>query len=179
MINEYLEQFENMTEAEFKEGFIQYFGEERWKQEDQLAKLFPAILTICNDLEIEPVPVIVEDIPEDSRYYMKEDYIAISAKCVMDDLEMYKCVIHELRHKYQKHCVLTNNTKEPLTLEWAEELKSDYSNMDPSNQLCTMLEIDAYAYQKKMLKRLFNIDWHFYDELYDEVLSHYIDKYLS
>lgn len=179
MIKEIIKQFENMSEPEFKERFIQYFGEERWNQEDQLAKLFPVTLAICDDLGIEPVPVIIEDIPEDSRYYMKEDYIAISAKYIMDDLEMYKGAIHELRHKYQKHCVLTNNTKEPLTLEWAEELKSDYSNMDPSNQLCTMLELDAYAYQKKMLKLLFNIDWHFYDDVYDKVLSQYIDKYLS
>ena len=179
MLTKYIESLKNMSDEELKEKFIHYFGIEKWNHEEQLGKLFPLTLKICEDLGIDPIPVVVESIPDDSRYYVQEDYIAISDKYIMDDLEMFKCAIHELRHKYQLHCVFTNNTKEPLMLEWKEELSIDYNNLDPSIQLCTLLELDAYGYQKKMLKKLFDIDWHYPDDMYDEAVSLYVKKYLS
>ena len=46
-------------------------------------------------------------------------------------------------------------------------------------QLGLMIEIDAYAYQKFMLKKLFDIDWHYPNEEYDKVIDSYIKKYLK
>ena len=74
-----------LTEQELKEEFIKYFGEEKWNHENMLSKLWPIQLDICKDLSIDPIPVVVEEIEEDSRYYIKEDYIAISEKLIMDE----------------------------------------------------------------------------------------------
>ena len=89
-----------LTEQELKEEFIKYFGKEKWNQENMLSQLWPLQLAICNDLNIDPIPVVVEEIEEDSRYYIKEDYIAISDKLIMDEIETIKCLLHELRHIY-------------------------------------------------------------------------------
>ena len=91
-----------ITENEFKEEFIKYFGEEKWNQENMLSKIWPLQLTICKDLGIDPIPVVVEEIEEDSRYYIKEDYIAISNKLIMDEIETVKCLLHELKHAQQR-----------------------------------------------------------------------------
>ena len=61
-------------DKKLKSEFIKYFGEEKWNQENTLSKLWPIQLAICKDLGIEPIPVVVEEIEEDSRYYIKEDY---------------------------------------------------------------------------------------------------------
>ena len=57
--------------------------------------------------------LVVEEIEEDSRYYIEENYIVISDKLILDKTEALKCLIHELRHCYQFNCVrnnvLTNN----------------------------------------------------------------------
>ena len=47
-----------------------------------LAKFVEPQMELCKCLEIEMVPVICDDIPEDSRYYIKEKYIVLSPICL-------------------------------------------------------------------------------------------------
>ena len=168
-----------MTKKELKEEFIKYFGIEKWNQEDSLAKLWPLELTICRDLEIDPIPVLVEEIEEDSRYYIKEEYIAISSKLIMDEIEAIKCLIHELRHAKQFNCITDENSTHPFKEIWISELIYEASGIPQEEQLGLMIEIDAYGYQKLMLKKLFGIDWHYPNEEYDNVIDSYVDKYLK
>ena len=67
-----------MNKEKLKEGFINSFGEEKWKQEEMLSKLMPIHKELADYLGIEMIPVVCEDIEQDSRFYPKEQYIAIS-----------------------------------------------------------------------------------------------------
>ena len=43
---------------ELKEKFIKYFGEEKWNQEETLAKLQKVVFDVCDNwLGIKPIPV--------------------------------------------------------------------------------------------------------------------------
>ena len=67
-----------MTKEKLKEEFINSFGEEKWKQEEMLLKLMPIHKKLAKYLDVEMIPVVCEDIKEDSRFYFKEQYIIIS-----------------------------------------------------------------------------------------------------
>lgn len=168
-----------MSEEELKEKFVSYFGEEKWNQEEALSNLWPLEILICDDLGIEPIPIITDNIEEDARLYDKEDYIVISEKLILDEVEAIKCVIHELRHVYQKVCVTNCDNTEPLLKLWIDEQNSPINLMSYSEQMCLSIEIDAYAYQKYMLKVLYDIDWHHPNTNYDYVVEHYMEKYLN
>lgn len=168
-----------LTEKELKEEFVKYFGIELWNQENMLSMLWPIELAICKDLCIDPVPVVVEEMKEDSRYYIKENYIAISSKLIMDEIEAIKCLLHELRHAKQFNCITDENSTHPFKEIWISELIYETSGISQEEQLGLMIEIDAYGYQKLMLKKLFDIDWHYPNEEYDKVIDSYVEKYLK
>ena len=132
-----------------KEEFINSFGEEKWKQEEMLSKLMPLHKELANYLGIEMIPVICEDIEEDSRFYFKEQYIVISPRMLEKYSEAAKSLVHEVRHQYQVKCIYDENTKEnpQLVLFWIEDypkLINPLTKFDPDagqKYLANMCEI--------------------------------------
>ncbi len=173
-----MKQLEELNEQEFKEAFIKYFGEDRWNQSEVLPILQEKAEILCSYLGIEEIPILCDPIKEDSRYYPKEKYIIISDKVIFNEVEALKSLIHEIRHHYQYKCVSTNNTSEPMLNEWKEELEI-YNTLAPDIQICTVLEIDAYAFTKVIMKQWFKKDIIHFDDEYEKALNLYIKKYLS
>lgn len=167
-----MKHFEKMSEQEF----IKLFGEDKWNQLERISTLEEVSECLCSYLGVEEIPIICETIKEDSRYYLKEQFIIISDKVIMDEVEALKCLIHEIRHHYQYICVSTNNVSEPMLEQWKEEFK--ILCQEPSVQLCSMIEIDAYAFTKFIMKEWFNQEIIHYDETYEKVISLYMSKYL-
>lgn len=173
-----MKKLEELTEQELKEEFIKHFGEDRWNQMEVLPILQKKADILCSYLGIEEIPILCDPIKEDSRYYPQEKFIIISDKVIMNEVEALKSLIHEIRHHYQYTCVSTNNQTEPMLEQWHQELEI-YNTLAPDVQLCTFLEIDAYAFTKVIMKAWFNKDIIHYDDEYEEVLNLYIKKYLS
>lgn len=173
-----MKQLEELNEQEFKEAFIKYFGEDRWNQSEVLPILQEKAEILCSYLDIEEIPILCDPIKEDSKYYPKEKYIIISDKVIFNEVEALKSLIHEIRHHYQYTCVSTNNISEPMLNQWKEEL-AIYDTLAPDIQICTFLEIDAYAFTKVIMKNWFNKDIIHYDDEYEEAINLYIKKYLS
>lgn len=173
-----MKKIEELNEQEFKEAFIKYFGEDRWNQSEVLPILQEKAEILCSYLDIEEIPILCDPIKEDSRYYPKEKYIIISDKIIFNEVEALKSLIHEIRHHYQYTCVSTNNTSEPMLNQWKEELEI-YNTLAPDIQICTFLEIDAYAFTKVIMKEWFNKDIIHYDDEYEKAINLYITKYLS
>ena len=131
-----------MTKEKLKEEFINSFGEEKWKQEEMLSKLFPIHKEIAEFLGMDMIPVICEDIQEDSRFYYKEQYIVISTRMLEKYSDVVKSLVHELRHQYQALCISNPNTKENLKLvklwkKWKSFKKDILIN---KNQLLNILK---------------------------------------
>lgn len=173
-----MKKLEELTEQEFKEAFIKYFGEDRWNQSEILPILQEKAEILCSYLDIEEIPILCDPIKEDSRYYPKEKYIIISDKVIFNEVETLKSLIHEIRHYYQYTCVSTNNTSEPMLNQWKEELEI-YDTLAPDIQLCTVLEIDAYAFTKVIMQEWFNKDITYPNDEYEQAICLYIKKYLS
>lgn len=182
-INKAKEEFKDLSEEEINKKFIEYFGEEKFNQEEMLSKMISFEFVICDDLDIEPIPIIVETMIEDSRFYPKELYIAISSEVIKNYVETAKAIAHELRHYYQM-CVVFNDIKDARFYnQWKEDLEDQNNAVDPTNieemseYAYKTIEIDAFAYQRYAVKKYLGIETHHPNEFYDKVLSAYILKY--
>lgn len=174
--------YEEMTEEEINQKIIENFGPEKLKEMEFTLKIDNLNFRLADYLGIEVIPVFYENIPEDSRFYDKDDYIGISNKFMFDEMESIKCLIHEFRHGYQKYCISHKNEKlkfAPINLieEWESDFKKNQQLMKPSEQMCLAVELDAYAFTKYILKEWFDYDYHHYDVTYDLLLGLYITKY--
>ena len=77
----YSKEFKNMSDDDLKARFIESFGIDKWNEEEMLAKLIPFGDGVANYLGIDPVPIVFEELAkEDSRIYIKEQYIAINER---------------------------------------------------------------------------------------------------
>ena len=178
--------FEEMSEEELKERFINSFGIDKWNEYEVLISIDKLVLSLCDFLNIDYVPVIFEEIGiEDSRYYDELNYIAINKKYINNILEIRKSIIHEVKHAHQKYCVSHKENKKlnfaPAFLieKWSEDFKKN-QRLVPLNEINLMsVEIDAFAFTKYILKEWFNYDYHNFDPVYDELLSLYCKKFFN
>ena len=168
---------DDVNEEVLKEQFIKYFGEEKWHEEEMLTKLWPFQFALFLTLGVEPIPVLFQEMKEDARYYDKDNYIGISTKLINDEVEVIKCLIHEIRHYYQHICVEYNDTNEPQLEHWIEDMKKDYNSLDPSEAICLSIEVDAFAYTKHIMNKWFDIDVVYLNEMYEKVIKAFCIKY--
>ena len=138
--------------------------------------LKPLCLRIADQLGIEPLDIKFEDLTDDSRLYLKENYVAINKKYENDYEECAKSIAHEYRHVFQIFYV--NLFSNERSKRWKKELQGviNSSNMDSngSNYIAQEIELDAFAFTK------------FYLENYESIpvinkvpgYNQIIDKYL-
>lgn len=176
--------YEDLSKEEIDKQFIETFGIEEYERMEKLTDIDLLTVRLCNLLDIEPIPAIFEHIEEDSRYYEELDYISINEKYINDDLEIKKSLIHEIKHQHQKHCIYHKNQElkfAPTLLirQWEADFKKN-QRLVPIEELNLMsVEVDAYAFTKYILKEWFDIDYHYPNETYDQILTIYINKYFK
>lgn len=174
--------YRELTEEELKKEFIEEFGIDKWIEMEAEVPCDELVVRLCNYLEIEPVPVLFEEMNEDSRYYDVLNYIAINKKFICNELEIRKSIIHEVKHLHQKHCISHKKDKLRFTTpklikEWENDFKLN-QRLIPIDELNLMsVEVDAYAFTKYILKYWFNYEYHYPNDVYDEILNKYIAKY--
>jgi len=56
---------------------------------------------IANRLGIDPLEIKFEEMIDDSRLYIKEEYVAINKKYENNYVECAKAIAHEYRHVFQ------------------------------------------------------------------------------
>ena len=170
------------SEEEMKKEFIEEFGIDKWIEMEAEVPCDELVVRLCNFLEIEPVPVLFEEMNEDSRYYDVLNYIAINKKFIGNELEIRKSIIHEVKHLHQKHCISHKKDKLRFTTpklikEWEKDFKLN-QRLIPIDELNLMsVEVDAYAFTKHILDKWFNYEYHYPNDIYDEILNKHIAKY--
>ncbi|NLE04995.1 MAG: hypothetical protein GX638_09360 [Crenarchaeota archaeon] len=121
--------------------------------------LKPLCIRIANRLGIEPLDIRFEDLYDDSRVYIKENYVAINKKYENDYEECAKSIAHEYRHVFQIFYV--NLFSNERSIRWKKELQSviNNSNMDSngSNYIAQEIELDAFAFTKYYLEKYENM----------------------
>lgn len=105
--------YSKMTDEELKSEFIKYFGEDKWNEVEAIENLNDIEYILSEVLTIPTIPVITEDIPEDSRLDFKNKAIVISKKLILNKTEAVKCLVHEYRHLYQQ-VILQTTPEHPL-----------------------------------------------------------------
>lgn len=174
------ERMKDMSDEELKEEFIKYFGKEKWDEEEMLGKLIPLSMEVCDSLEIDYVPIIFEELNEDSRIYFEEDYIGINKRFKDNYLECAKCICHELRHIYQLKYISESNDKRALRMkeEFDNAVELDPTNQDSINRYSLQeIEIDAYAFTKWYLKNKLGYYVIHPSEQYEMIISAYMNQY--
>ena len=161
--------------------FIEYFGKGKLEQENLLGEIHQYHLDICDILGIECVPIVFEDdMEDDSRFYIKEFYIALNTK-VKTLLEGIKCVSHECKHIEQLLRSIKPTTEQEK--RWKDcfyngPIVKDYNNLDEITEYALQeIEIDAYAFTQIYIKERLGIEIVHPNELYQKIISHYIKLY--
>lgn len=130
---------------------------------------------ICDHLGLDILEYKFEDLGiEDSRLYLKEEYIGINIKYKDNYIECAKCLTHEYRHVFQFYYV--NLMNDNLSQLWKEEMAVMKTGTQ-SGYLGQSLELDAFAFTKYYLDKFENIKTTNCIEGYDEVVDAYINKY--
>ena len=116
-------------------------------------------MRIADQLGIEPLDIRFEDLTDDSRLYIKENYVAINKKYENDYEECAKSIAHEYRHVFQIFYV--NLFSNDRSIRWKKELQGviNSSNMDSngSNYIAQEIELDAFAFTKYYLEEFENM----------------------
>ena len=180
-MNNLIKKYQNLSEEELKKEFIKYFGEEKWNEEEILSDLLDFQFYVFDDLQIEPIPVIFENIEEDSRLYVRDGYIAISRKLKDDKIECAKCIVHEARHAMQIIYVGLK-IEHPMLPEWQrdligdKEINSNSTNEELTDYISSTIEVDAFAYQKYIINKYYGVMTYHPNEEYENILNYYIKK---
>lgn len=121
--------------------------------------LKPLCQRVADRLGIEPLEIKFEDMIDDSRLYIKEEYVAINKKFENNYVECAKAITHEYRHVFQ--IFYANMFNDERAKRWRSELSTlvNTSNMDNEgmNYINQELELDAFAFTKYYLEEFENI----------------------
>lgn len=174
-----------MTDEELKSEFIKYFGKDKWNEVEAIENLNEIENTLSMVLILPSIPVIAEDIPEDSRLDLENQIIVISRKLILNKTEAVKCLVHEYRHLYQQ-VILQTAPEHPLYNKWLKNLKNMKNTVvdinDPeeyTKYLLQPLELDAFAYTKYFFKKYLNQELICFHEEVEDVFDKYINTYIK
>ena len=138
--------------------------------------LLPLCKRIADKLGIEPLDIRFEEMIDDSRLYIKEEYVAINKKFENNYVECAKAITHEYRHVFQ--IFYANMFNDERAKRWRSELSTlvNTSNMENkgSNYISQELELDAFSFTKFYLDKYESIKVNNRISSYDEVIDKYI-----
>ncbi len=178
-------ELKSLTKEESDQKFIEYFGKEKFEEEEMLRNIYPYLNMLSEEMELDPIPVTYEEILDDSRFCIKDEYIEISNIFRNNFLESLKCLIHEFRHYYQVNLLKTKSNFTYIEKEWMKEFKnpvvmSEERTDEEVTRYCFQFnEIDSYGYTQVIIKKYLNIDLVHPSSNYQTVISKYIEKYLK
>lgn len=182
LIKETLNKVNQLSEEELKENIKQYFGEEYLIQEEILSKLYPFQYYVTNILGTLPLPIIYDNIVQDSILDTKEECIIINQKYYNNLLESAKCIAHEQRHYYQL-ALIKQYPNDPLSIRLKEEFKNEtkITDFNDDNQILNYQyqekEIDAFAFTQVIISSYYHINTTHPDKLYQAIIVAYKQKY--
>lgn len=138
--------------------------------------LKPLCQKVADKLGIEPLDIRFEEMLDDSRLYIKEQYVAINKKFENNYVECAKAIAHEYRHVFQ--IFYANMFNDDRAKRWIAELSTlvNTSNMDKvgSNYISQELELDAFSFTKHYLDKYESIKIKNNISGYDKIIDKYI-----
>jgi hypothetical protein len=138
--------------------------------------LKPLCKRVADRLGIDPLDIKFEEMIDDSRLYIKEEYVAINKKFENDYVECAKAITHEYRHVFQ--IFYANMFNDDRARRWRSELATlvNTSNMNNngSNYIDQELELDAFSFTKYYLEKFEGIQVVNKIAGYDEIIGKYI-----
>lgn len=179
---EVLNKVNNLSEEELNDNIKKYFGEEYLIQEETLSKLYPFQFYVTNVLGTLQLPIIYDNIEQDSILDTKEECIIINQKYYDNLLESAKCIAHEQRHYYQLS-LITQCPNDPLSIRLKEEFQnpSIITNFNDDNQILNYQyqekEIDAFAFTQVIISCYYHINTTHPDNQYQNIIDLYKKKY--
>lgn len=119
---------------------------------------------------------------DDSRLYIKEEYVAINKKFENNYVECAKAIAHEYRHIFQLFYV--NMFNDDQARRWkntfenviSSENADIFKNVDDSTKYVVQeIEVDAFAFTKFYLEKYEGLIVNHPNNEYEKVIRMYID----
>lgn len=138
--------------------------------------LKPLCQKVADRLGVEPLDIKFEEMIDESRLYIKEEYVAINKNFENNYVECAKAITHEYRHVFQIY--YANMFNDDRARRWRSELSTlvNTSNMNNngSNYISQELELDAFSFTKYYLDKYESIILNNNIAGYDEMIDKYI-----
>lgn len=170
-----------MNNEQLKQEFINSFGEEKWNLEEALDKIRKISLHLSKLLNVKELVIVTDNIKEDSRIMVKDEYIILRNDIALNYVEALKAIAHEYRHFYQYTCIKEKRLDEALLKFYIEDFNKinlqGYNAHDSDRYYSLVIELDAFAFQKYYLDKYLNIKTNHPFKEYDEILDMFIKKY--
>lgn len=182
LIKETLNKVNQLSEEELREKIKQYFGEEYLIHEETLSRLYSFQYYATNILGTLPLPIIYDNIEQDSILDAKDECIIINQKYYNNLLESAKCIAHEQRHYYQLS-LITQCPNDPLSIRLKEEFENEIkiTDFNDDEQLLNYQyqekEIDAFAFTQVIISIYYHIKTTHPDKQYQAIIVAYKQKY--
>lgn len=131
---------------------------------------------IADRLGIEPLDIKFEEMIDDSRLYIKEEYVGINKKFESNYEECAKAIAHEYRHVFQFFYI--NLFPGDRSYRWRKEMSDavNTSNINETgfNYINQEIELDAFAFTKFYLETFESIQVHNRITGLDSIIDKYI-----
>ena len=132
---------------------------------------------IADRLGIVPLDIRFEEMNDDSRLYIKEEYVAINKKFKNDYIECAKVIAHEYRHVFQLFYI--NMFSDERAKRWKNEMINavNTSNIDECglNYISQEIELDAFAFTKFYLEQFDDIKVTHLSNQYEKFINKYTE----
>ena len=154
-----MKDFKNISNEKLKEGFIKWFGEEKWEELEILEFLQQISDSICDEyLNVEPIPVVFEETKGCIAILdIKLECIRLNPKYKEDEVQLVFALLHELEHYYQLCYVSMNNT--PKAQCWKKELLNYITSDKPNQNPFQEIELDAESFAEVVLECEYGITY--------------------
>lgn len=156
-----MKKFENISNSneKLKEGFIQWFGEDKWNELEILEFFQKVSDNICIEyLNVEPIPVIFAETKGCIAVLdIQLECIRLNPKYKEDKVQLVSALLHELEHHYQL-CYISNfNT--PKAQRWKREIFNYILSDKPKQNVLQEIELDAEDFAEVILECEYGITY--------------------
>ena len=116
--------------------------------------LKPLCQRIADRLGIDPLVIKFEEMIDDSKLYIKEEYVAINKKYENDYEECAKSIAHEYRHVFQIFYVsmFSNERSKRWKKELQDVVNSSYKNANFDTKNIKVFVLNRLVLEKNRLK---------------------------
>ena len=153
-----------------KEEFINWFGKDKWDEEELLALVEYEEMFLCDLMHLEMIPIAFDNLKDMNGFYDVTNKIIILSNELKREgsSKVLESFLHEFRHYYQASMIEKYPDK---YYGWKYALEHQSNNI--VDYYLSPLELDAFAFAQMMMEYVYNLPYRIQDNHIQELINEY------